>query len=102
QAEVEQNLRADALVPEIRLESQLLARLAGIVPLILELVGLELVEQPDAPSFLMEVDDDAGPPLGDHPHGAVQLPAAVAARRAEDVAGQALGVRSEERRVGKE
>src|SRR5262249_58838564 len=55
-----------------------------------------LVEQPDATAFLVEVDHDAAPLGGDHPHRALQLPAAVAASRAEDVAGETLRVHAHE------
>src|SRR3989449_65665 len=92
QPEVEQDLRADAVVPQVRLETELLVGFDGVVPLILQLIRLELVEEADASSFLIEVHDPPGARLRDHPHRAVQLPAAVAARRTEYVAGQALGV----------
>src|SRR6266566_98775 len=92
QSEVEQNLRADAVIPQVRLETELLVGRDGVVALILELVRLELVEEADAPPFLIEVHDHSRAHLRDHPHRAVQLPAAIAPGRAEDVARQALRV----------
>src|SRR5689334_5719549 len=59
QAEVEQDLGADAVVPKIGLEPELLVGFDRVRPLILKLVRLELVEQADAASFLVEIDDHA-------------------------------------------
>src|SRR5256885_9074663 len=58
----------------------------------------ELVEQPDAPAFLVEVDDHAPPLARHHLHGAVKLRPAVAALRAEDVPGETLRVHPEDRK----
>ena len=57
EAEVEQDLRADAVVAEIGLEAELLVRLDGVGARVLQLVGRELVEQADAAPFLVEIDD---------------------------------------------
>src|SRR3989441_13229319 len=73
-----------------------LVRLDGVMAGILELVGLELVEEPDAAPLLVEVDHDAAALGGDHAHRRVQLPAADAPPRAEHVAGEALGVHAHE------
>src|SRR5687767_6294929 len=67
-AEVEQDLRADAVVPQIGLKAELLIRLDRVGAAILQLVRPELVEQTNAPSFLVEVDDDAAAFGGDHAH----------------------------------
>ena len=61
--------------------------------LVLELVGPDLVADADAAALVAaEVDDHAGALVGDHLHGRVELHAAVAAHRAEHVAGEALAV----------
>src|SRR5919202_5687840 len=71
-AEVEEDLRADAVVAQIRLEAELLVRLNGVRAAVLELVRLELVEQPDAASLLVQVDDHAAALGGDHVHRGVE------------------------------
>src|SRR6185369_16302408 len=90
--EIEQDLRADAVLAEVGLETESLVRLDRVGPAILQLVRLELVQQTDAPPFLVEVDDHAASVSGDHAHRFVQLPPAVTAQRVEDVAGETLRV----------
>ena len=68
--------------------------------LLLELVRLELVQEPDAAPLLRHVQEHAARLGGDAPQGGVELVAAVAAQRVEDVAGQALGVDADEHVVG--
>ncbi len=68
-----------------------LVRLDCVKSAILQVICVQLVEQPDSSTFLVaDVQDDAHPIGGDHLHGRVQLRAAIAAQAAEDVAGQAL------------
>src|SRR5581483_3124127 len=64
----------------------------GVVPLVLKVVGAELVEEADAAALLPEVYEGAGALLRDLPESEVELGGAVAAERAEDLAGEALGV----------
>ena len=59
-------------------------------------VRLELVQQPDATAFLIEIHDHAASALLNHRHGRVELPPAVAAEGAEDVTGEALRVHPHE------
>src|SRR5690606_23953123 len=92
QADVQQDLRTDAVVSQVRLESQPFVRLHGIGPAVLKLVRLKLVQQPDPPPFLVEVYDDSAPFALDHAHGSVQLPSAVTSLGVEHVARQALRV----------
>src|SRR6185437_13958662 len=96
QAEIEQYLRADSVVAQIWTEAERLVRLDGVLALVLQLVGLELVQQTDAAPFLIEIYDDTAPFRLDHRHRSVQLPAAIAAQRVEHVPGEALGVHSDE------
>ena len=75
------------------------SRLASTVsrPCVLQLVGADLVADADAPALVAaEVDDHAEALLGDPLHGRVELHAAVAAQRAEHVAGEALAVHPDE------
>ena len=69
------------------------------MPLVLEVVGAQLVVEADAAALLAHVDDDAAALLGDHLHRLLELLAAVAAHAAEDVAGDALAVHAHEHRL---
>src|SRR5687767_187579 len=77
QSEIEQDLRANSIVAKIGLEPELLVRFDGVRARVLKLVRLELVEEADSPSFLVEVDDCATTLFRDHAHRRVQLPSAV-------------------------
>ena len=70
----------------------------GVEALVLEGVRVELVVEADAAALLAEVEQDAAA-VCDPLHRLAQLRAAVAPGRAEDVAGQALGVQPDERVV---
>src|SRR5687768_11939389 len=96
QPEIEEDLRADAVVAQIGGEAEPLVRLDGVRAGVLQLVRLQLVEETDSPPFLVEIDDRAAPLLLDHLHRRLELPSAVAAHRVEDVAGEALGVHADE------
>src|SRR5262249_35806455 len=103
-AEVAQDLRADAVVAEIRREAEPLVGLDRVETLlILQPVGLDLVLQPDAAAFLPHVEEYAAALGLDHLHRGLELLAAVAAHRAEGVARQALAVDAHEHRhVGRD
>ena len=64
--------------------------LDGVHALVLQLVSFEFGHEADAASFLLLVEEDAGAGLGDHAEGELELEAAIAAERAEDVSGEAL------------
>src|SRR5215216_4866684 len=85
ESKVEENLRANAVVAQIGLESELLVRLDRIRAFVLELVGLELVEQSDSPPFLIEIHDRAATIRRDQLHGLVELPATVTSQRMKHV-----------------
>lgn len=86
-------LGADAVLAGVHGEAELDVGLDSVVALILEVVGAELLAQADAASLVAaEVHDHAAAGLLDQPQRQVQLLAAVAARRAQDVACQTLGV----------
>src|SRR5690606_28093580 len=63
EAQVEQDLGADTVVAQVRLEAERLVRLYRVLSLILERVRADLVGQPDAPALLPQVDDGAEPLL---------------------------------------
>ena len=96
QPEVGEDLRADAVLARVGLEAELEVGLDRVETLLLELVGAQLVEQPDPAALLGEVEQDARAFLLDPREGALELLAAVAAPRVEHVAGQALGVDTDE------
>ena len=84
----------------IGLEAEALIGLHRIESAVLQRVGLQLRHQSYAAALLLLVDQDAGSFLGDHGERHFQLLAAVAAQRAEDVAGQALRVNAHQWRSG--
>jgi hypothetical protein len=91
QPQVAQDLRPDAVVALVGLEAQLDVGLDGVQPRFLQLVGHDLAGQADAAPLLVEqVEEHAALFAADHLHRPLQLLAAVAAQRAEGVAGQAL------------
>jgi len=71
-------------------------RLHRIEPLILKLVGANLIEQSDASALLWLIDDQATPLLFDQLHGAPKLPSTIALDRMKDITGQALRVNADE------
>ncbi len=91
-----ENLRPDAIVSFIGVESQVDVRLYRVEAVLLQFVRLYLVHQSDAASFLVHIDDDAFSLGLYHLHGSVELFAAFAAFRAEDVACSATGVNAAE------
>ena len=68
-----------------------------VEPGVLQRVGLELRHQADAAPFLMFIDHQAASFLGDGSHGDLQLVAAVAAKRPEHFAGEALRMDAQQR-----
>ena len=72
-------MRTDTVIAEIGLEPESLVGFDGVDSLVLELVGFELVEQADAATFLVEIDDHAFPFLRNQLHRCIELPSAIAA-----------------------
>lgn len=97
QAEIEQYLGTLLVVAGIYLKPQFLIRLDGVRTLILQGVGPDLVNNPYTPAFLLLVDYRSTALGFDHFHGFMQLGAAVALDRTEDVAGQTLRMDPDER-----
>ena len=96
EAQVHQDLGADPVVAQVGRHAQLEVGVDGVEALLLELVGLELVEQADAAALLGEVEQHAAALLLDAQQRVLELLAAVAAQRVEDVAGEALRVHAHE------
>ena len=91
--EVDQDLGPDAVLPAVHRQAQLHVGVDRVQAPVLQLVGLQLVGDPDAPALVAaQVDDRAQAGVGDHAHGGVQLGAAVAAAGSEHVAGEAFAV----------
>ena len=96
QPEVDQDLRADAVVAQVDRQAELEVGVDRVQALVLEVVGAQLVQQADPAALLGEVEQDAGALALDHRQRRLELLAAIAAQRVEDVAGQALGVDAHE------
>ena len=100
QPEVDEDLGADAVVAQVGGQAELEVGVDGVEALLLELVGAQLVEQADAAALLGEVEQHALALALDHRQRRLELLAAVAAQRVEDVAGEALGVDADEHVLG--
>jgi hypothetical protein len=66
----------------------------------LQLIGAQLVDQTDAAPFLRQIEQDTGSSLADLGDGAAQLVAAVAAQRAQQIAGETFGMQAGQHRLG--
>src|SRR5688572_4032578 len=94
--EMAQHAERGAIIPAVRGEAEPLVRLNSIDALVLQGVGANLVRQPDAAPFLIEIEEYAAPVLDDLIHRRVQLRAAIAAGGMEEVARQAGRVHARE------
>ena len=79
-AEVGEDLCADAVVAQIRREAKPLIGFNGVEPGFLEAVGLQFVDQADAPPFLTQINDHSLAFRFDLAQGRLQLGTAVAAQ----------------------
>ena len=59
QPEIGEDLRADAVVAHVGSEAELEIGVDGVEAAVLQLVGAQLVEQPDAAALLRQVQHDA-------------------------------------------
>ena len=100
QAEVAEDLGADAVVAQVGRQPELDVGVDRVEALLLELVGAQLVQQADAAALLGEVEQHAPALLLDRRQRRLELLAAVAAQRVEDVAGEALGVDADQHVLG--
>ncbi len=96
-AEMPQNSAGQLIIPQIALESELFVGFHGVGPQILQPISAQLIHQPDASAFLQFVDDQSPPFFGDLLEGDFELRPAVAAQTVENIAGEALGMNTEQR-----
>src|SRR5580704_6772476 len=98
-AERFQRLCGKFVVSRIGRESEPAICFDRVETLVLQFVSLQLIDQADAASFLREIEDHAGGFFGDLAEGELELRAAVASLRCENVAGEALRVDAHERHL---
>src|SRR3989441_1081697 len=99
QPQLDQDLRAHAIVPKVRLEAQRQVGLDCVLAFVLQLVRAQLVHQADAAPFLVQVQEHALPRLLNHLQRAMELLAAIAAKRSEHIGGEAPGVHADQHLV---
>jgi len=98
-AEVPEHGGAQRVIPVIGFKSELMIRLDGVVTRILKLIRKEFVHQADAAPFLELINQDSRSHVRNALQREFKLLATIASFRPEDVAGQALGMDANERRV---
>ena len=94
-----QHFAGQSEIAMIGFEAEPLVSFHGVETSILQLVGLQLRHEPDAPSFFLFVDQNARTFLGYHGESHLKLLATIAAQRAKDVASQALRVHAHQGRL---
>src|SRR5450830_1062866 len=98
--EIDEDLVADPPFSLVGAEAELKVGLDRVVSPLLQLVGLELVEQTDAAPFLRHVEENSALLLGDATECVIELLAAIAAQRVEDISSQAFLVDAHEHVLG--
>jgi hypothetical protein len=96
-AEISQYRDRQAEIPTVCLQSERMISGNRIEALILQGVGAELRCESDATPFLVFVNQQTAPFTGDGSHRELQLLAAVATERSQNVTCNALGVHPQER-----
>lgn len=84
-------------IAAVGLVAQLEAGFDGVEALILQLVGAELRHEANAAAFRLLVEKDADARIRDSSHRELNLLAAIAAQRVEDLAVKALGMDPDDR-----
>ena len=97
-AEISKDLCAGHVLAKVGSEAELEIRFYGVIAFVLQGIGADLIDEADAAAFLTQVDEDTPTFFGDLAHGCGELLSAVAAERAEAVAGEAFGVDAAEDR----
>src|SRR6266550_959431 len=97
-AEIEKNLRPKSVIAEVARVTKLGVGFHGIETFLLQFVRVNFCRQPNSPSFLAHVNQNAVTLLLDLPQRRMQLIPAVAAPRSENVAGETLAVHPHQRR----
>src|SRR2546427_11416489 len=96
QPQLHQDLRADPVVPQVRLEAERQVGLDGVLAFVLQLVRPQLVHQADAAPLLVQVQEHPLPHLLDHLQRVMELLAAVAAKRPEHIGREASGMHADQ------
>lgn len=91
-AQMAEHRRENGVVAHVRPEPQALVGLDGIGTEVLQVVGFDLVEQPDATALLAQVEQRPAPGPGNGPQCRLQLVAAVTAQAEQGITGKALGM----------
>src|SRR5206468_7497226 len=94
-----QNLRSDAVIPQVGSKAKLQVGVHRIEPFLLQLVSLQLINEADAAAFLPHIEQNARAGFVNLHEGRGELKAAIAAVGVEYIAGQALGMHPYERRL---
>jgi hypothetical protein len=94
-----ERLRGKGVVPRIGCKSELAIRFHGIQTIVLQLVSLDFIEQPDSAAFLGEVQENSRFLLRDSSKREFELGAAIAPLRFKNIARKALRMNSYERRL---
>ena len=97
--EIDQHLRTFSVVAKIRSKTERHVRLDRVEPLLLLLVRMQLVRQPDATPLLSHVENSPAAFLLDHLHRRVELGTAIAALGPEDIARETFGMNPDQRRL---
>src|ERR1051326_1383240 len=100
-AEHLEHARGNAVVALVVVEAEGGVGVDRVEALILELISAHLVDEPDAAPFLLEIEDHAAAGLVEPRQRELELVAAVAAARAEHVAGEAGRMQPHRHRLGK-
>src|SRR5690606_39653502 len=85
--EVPQYLGTDTIIPMIGFKTELQIGVYRVQAVFLEVICVKLVNQANAPSFLVHIDDHALTFLFNHLHRTVQLGPTVAPARSKNIAG---------------
>ena len=101
ETELPQHFRSRQIDPLVGVEPQLLVGVERVETSILQPIGPQLVDEPDAPSFLREIEQHAAAGPGDGSDPAAQLVAAVAAQAGEQVAGKTFRMQPHQNRRGR-
>src|SRR5690606_35417698 len=89
EAEILEDLNADAVIARIGSIAEREVRLDGVEPLVLKSVRFEFFEEPDPAPFLRQIDERAHALLLDLTQGEVELIPAFAAERLEQISREA-------------
>src|SRR6185437_6966686 len=97
-----EDLSSQAVLPQISLETQMAIRFDRIHALVLKCISADLVRESDPATFMpSHVNEHSVAAFGDLLHGSLKLYAAIAAKRSQGIARQALGVNAHENGIAK-